>query len=214
MKVVIYTLPMRPAYKDKKLVFPNETVYPVDGNKAIEYGGAVRYAINGILYNALKKGEEAKIIFILTDGENSCSGEHRENFIKEFEAINAGKSLSLSYADVKIPFQATKRTYNRLLVDLAETVPENAEIYADMTFGSKPEVLSLFCALKFVENFRNAAIEYIVYGKVDFNKKTNEPENPMIFDLTSLYYLFDLIGSIEAADAEAGSKLLKDFFAE
>jgi cobalamin biosynthesis Co2+ chelatase CbiK len=190
-----------------------EVVYPVDGNKALEYHKPVRYAINGILHNVLQKGEAVQFIFVMTTGENSCCKENREIFIREFERINAEKGLLPSYADVEIPFQAVKQTYNKLITDLAEKVPENAEIYADMTFGSKPEVLSLFCALIFVENFRNAVIQYIVYGKAEFNKKTRALENPVIFDLTSLYYLFKVLGTMQSPDAGAALDLLKDFFA-
>ena len=107
----------------------------------------------------------------------------------------------------------TKKTYNRLITDLTEIIPEKAEIFADITYGYKPEILSLFCALRFVEEFREANVQYIVYGKVEFNKNTNEKEHPMLYDITSLYYLFKLIGTIGTTDAETASKMLQDFFA-
>jgi hypothetical protein len=82
-----------------------------------------------------------------------------------------------------------------------------------MTYGIKPTVLPLFCALAFAEKYCDSLIEYIVYGKVDFNRETRKAEGPMIFDMTSLYYLFKLIGTIEAPDAEAASNLLNGFLA-
>jgi hypothetical protein len=96
---------------------------------------------------------------------------------------------------------------------LADKIPDNAELYADITYGSKPEILSLFCALRFAEEFRNAVVQYFVYGKAERNKKTRKLEDLMIFDITSLYYLFNLMGSLRASDAESASKKLKDFFA-
>jgi hypothetical protein len=190
-------------------------VYPVDGNKAIEYDKPVRYPINGVLARILKKGEEIKIILVLTAGKNSFCEENKKNFAAELEGINTetGAVISYDYVEIPVPAIATKQTYNRLITDLAEKIPERSELYVDMTYGFKPEALSLFCALKFVENFHSAVIEYIVYGKAEFNKNTRAAENPMIFDLTSLYYLFNLVSSMEAANTEDGLKLLKNFFA-
>jgi len=207
MKVVIVTVPMKPPHE------VGQMTYPVDGNKAIEYGKPVRSPINGVLAKTLQKDEKVKVIYIMTTGENSECERNKQVFREELDGINTGIGADLTYDTVEIGFLPTKNTYNKLITDLAEKVPENAEIYADYTFGSKPEILSLFCAFRFVEEFRNAIVQYIVYGKVEFNKKTRELEHPMLFDTTSLYYLFKLMGTMGGAkDAEGAMKLLKDFF--
>jgi hypothetical protein len=110
-------------------------------------------------------------------------------------------------------FTGTKQAHNKLISDLAAKIPDNAEIYADITYGIKNEILSLVCALRFAEEFRDAVVQYLVYGKLETNPITRERENPMLFDITSLYYLFKLIGTIGAADAETALKVLNDFFA-
>jgi len=207
MKVVICTMPMRA---------PNEVeaiIYPVDGNKVIEYDKAVRSPVNAVLAKTLKKGEELRVIYIMTTGENSCCEENKRVFIGELEKINTEIGAVLTYDTVEMEFLATKHTYNKLITDLTEKIPENAELYIDITYGFKPEILSLFCALRFVEEFHNAVVQYFIYGKVEFNKKTREKENAMIYDITSLYYLFKLIGTIGTTNAETASKVLKDFFA-
>jgi len=207
MKVVIVTVPMKRSDKIEPVL------YPVDGNKAVEYGKPVRCPVNGILAKTLEKGEQVKVIHIVTTGENSECEENKRNFITELEEINSEIEAVLSYETIEIPFLPTKQTYNRLLTDLSDKIPDNAEIYVDITYGHKPEILSLFCAFRFVEEFRDALVQYVVYGKVEFNPKTGKIEHPMLFDITSLYYLFKLIGTISAADAESASKILQDFFA-
>ena len=195
---------------------PNEVkavIYPVDGNETVEYNKPVYCPVNGILAKTLKKDEEVKVIYIQTAGENSEGEKNKANFIDELEGINSKIGAVLSYERVDMDFLPTKGTYNKLLTDLADKIPEDAEIFADITYGFKPEILSLFCALRFVEQFREALVQYIVYGKVEFNKITKEIEHPMIFDITSLYYLFKLIGSMDNTDAETASKVLKEFFA-
>ena len=207
MKVVVITEPMNQPSWIKPVI------YPVDGNKAIEYEKPIRCPVNGVLAKTMKKGEEVKIIYIMTVGKNSFCEENKKVFIDELEAINSEIGAVLSYDTVEIDFLATNKTYYKLITDLADKIPDNAELYADITYGSKPAILSLFCALRFVEEFRNAVVQYFVYGRAERNKKTNKLEDLMIFDITSLYYLFNLMGSLRASDAESASKKLKDFFA-
>jgi hypothetical protein len=207
MKIVIITVPMMRADK----VTPIK--YPVEGNKVIEYEKPVRCPINSVLAKTLKKSDEIKVIFIMTTGENSECEQNRKNFTEELEGINKEIGAVLSYDAVTIDFLPVKQTYNKLITDLTEKIPERAEIYTDITFGFKPEILSLFCALRFVEEFRDAVVQYIVYGKVEFNPETGEKVFPLLFDITSLYYLFKLIGTIGNTDYETASKMLQDFFA-
>jgi len=205
MKTVIISVPMKQEV---------ETIqYPVDGNKSIEYKKPVCCPINGVLAKTLKKDEKAKVIYIITKGENSDCEQKKRTFIEELESINKEIGAVLSYDTIEIDFEPTKKTYNKIIIDLAEKIPENAEIYADTTFGFKAIPLSLFCALRFVEEFREAIVQYIIYGKVEFDKETRKPKNPMLYDITSLYYLFKLMGTMGASNADDALKTLKDFFA-
>ena len=206
MKTVIITVPM----KQPGLV--KQVTYGIDGNIAIKYDQPVSCPINGILAKTLKKDEQVQVIYIMTVGGNSQCEENRRNFITDLEKINVGIGAVLSYDAVEIEFLPTKKTYNKLLTDLSEKIPENAEIYSDITYGNKPEILSLFCALRFVEEFRDAMVQYIVYGKADFNQNGGI-DDPMLYDITSLYYLFKLMGTMGATNAENAMETLKDFFA-
>jgi len=207
MKTVIITVPMRPPREIEAVQ------YPVDGNKAVEYEKPVRCPVNSVLAKTLQKGEQVKVIFILTTGKNSECEQNKKIYIEELESINKEIGAVISYDAIEIDFEPTKKTYNKLITDLAEKIPNNAELYADTTFGFKAIPLSLFCALRFVEEFRDAVVQYIVYGKVEFNKETRKAENPMLYDITSLYYLFKLMGSMGASSAEDALETLKDFFA-
>jgi hypothetical protein len=207
MKTVIITVPMKPPHEIEAIQ------YPMDGNKSVEYEKPVRCPINGILAKTLNKGEQVKVIFILTKGENSQCERNKRVYIEELGNINKEIGAVLNHDTIEIDFEPTKKTYNKLITDLAEKIPDNAEIYVDTTFGFKAIPLSLFCALRFVEEFRDAIVQYIVYGKVEFKDGKPLPESAMIYDITSLYYLFKLMGSMGASSAEVAMKTLKDFFA-
>jgi hypothetical protein len=213
MKVIIISVPMMPKKTLSGKDILQKVIYPVDGNKSIEYDKPVCCPVNGILARTLKKGEDVKIIYLMTTGENSCCEDNKQVFIEEIEGINAEIGAILNYDIVEMEFQATRQTHNRLILDIADKIPENAEIFADITYGFKTEIFSLICALRFVEEFRDALVQYIIYGKLEKNPKTNQYEDSMIYDVASLYYLFKLIGSMGDADLETATKTLKDFFA-
>jgi len=202
MKVVIVTVPMM---KEGKL---KAQKYPVGEDKYIE----VFSPINSILAKELENGEKIKVIYINTTGENSESDKNMNIFTDELKNICEEKEVNWELTPINIEFLPTNQTYNKIIKELSDNIPENAEIYVDITFSYKPAILSLFCALRFVELFRNAVIQYIVYGKVEFNKVTDEAEKPVLFDITSLYYLFKLMGTMGNADAETATETLKDFF--
>jgi hypothetical protein len=147
MKTVIITVPMKPFHEVEAVK------YQMDGNKAVEYDKPVRCPINGVLAKTLKRDEQVKVIYILTTGENSECKRNKSAYTEELEGINKEVGAILSYDVIEIDFEPTKRTYNKLITDLAEKIPDNAEIYADTTFGFKPETLSLLCTFRFIKKF-------------------------------------------------------------
>jgi len=205
MKVVIVTAPMM---NPDRLIAKQ---YPVDGSDKINCKMPVRSPINSVLATKLQKDEDVKVIYITIKDNKKCT-QNIKNFTEELETINKEIEAKISYTNVEIEFKPTKQTYNKLITDLAEKVPNEAELFIDITYSYKPAILSLFCALRFVEEFNDAVIQYIVYGKVEFDDD-NKPQNPMLYDITSLYYLFKLMGTMGATNAEEALKTLKDFFA-
>ena len=210
MKTAVIIVPMMPP----RAVEPIN--YPVDGSKAIEYGKPVRCPANGVLAKTMKKGEEVRVIYIIAAGPNSYCDEMRDIFWAELKDINKEIQADLKEPIiVEMEFQATRHVNYKLILDLANAIPESAEIIADITYGFKTETLASICALRFAEDFRSATVQHLIYAKLETNQKTRKKENPMLYDVTSLYYLFKLMGTIGegGADAETAMKILKDFFA-
>ena len=206
MKVAVITIPMRLPEKVGRFE------YSVDGDKAIEYRKPILCPVNAVLAKTLKKDEEVKVIYVLTTGKHSSFEQNLVNFRDELEGINAEIGAKLSFDTIKIEFRPVKATFNKILTELADKIPDDAEIYADITFGDKPSIVSLLCAIKFAEEFRDAVVQYVVYGKIEFYDEDDKKTGPVIFDITSLYYFFNLIGSMRASDAESAFKKLKNFF--
>ena len=63
------------------------------------------------------------------------------------------------------------------VIHLIDKIPENAELYIDVTYGSKAQIFSLLCALKFVEEYRNADVQRIIYAKPEIEiDQVEKPE--------------------------------------
>jgi len=274
--------------------------YSVYGDRILEYDKPVRCPGNAVLATKLKKGEELKVIYVMTsptmitdtgeylyntedDSHENYVNINKSEFFKELEDINRGIGAVISkdtvdtipviyndfnepiYNESDIPSDKTPREpeesfrctplrlrYDKLIIDLFDKIPENAELYVDITYGSKTEILSLFCALRFADEFCNADVQKIFHSqpdelhKVDTRRtrdslhdepydqeayfqrildRTNSPDsqpdeiNPSknklkfrITDVTSTYYLFKIINTIEAPDKETASKIFKRVF--
>jgi hypothetical protein len=186
--------------------------YPVNGNKTIEYEGEVLFPVNAVLAKTLKKDEEGKVVFLSTSGggENHSS-ENMEKFQAELNAFNNGIGARLSYEIIETPFDPQKEVFEQLIGSLISKLGQKTQIIADITFGIKPLPMILFCALNFAEKFYSATVEHIIYGKIEF--AGGKTLNPMIYDLTPLYYLNKLIGSMECKTAASAVELLNEFFA-
>jgi hypothetical protein len=205
MKLVICGSPLQPV---------SALRYPVEGNSAIEYEREVCFPVNAVLAKTMKTGEQVNVILVVTKGETGDSTKNAGVFTSELNGINEKIGAIIRCDILAIPFEPVKNTFDLFLSDLIEKIPPGADIIADITYGMKPTVLPLFCALNFAEKFCDASIQNIIYGKAERNKQTGKmTENPKIFDVTPLFYLNKLIGTMECPDAETAKKILGDFFA-
>jgi hypothetical protein len=203
MKTIIATMPM------KKELYSFR--YPVQGNSAIEYDGEVRFAVNGVLARILEPKEAVKLLFIVTRGGADQGHENARLFREEFDRLTADKAIAVTEETIEIKDAPTKGEFEKLISRLIDAIGNNAEIIGDITFGSKPFPFILLCAINFAEMFKGASLLHLIYGHVEW-PTGQPPRNPMLYDVTSLYYLQKLIGAMQDRSEKTASKMLADFF--
>ena len=204
MKLIITTVPMK---KDISLFH-----YPVVGNSIIEYEKEVIFPVNAVLAKSLQKEERGKVLFLSTSGgDQNYSKDNIEKFKEELTKINAEIKADLSWETIDVPFDPQNEVFEQLAGGIISQFEKDCQIIADITYGIKPLPMILFCTLQFAEKFFNATILNIVYGKVEFGRQ-NKPENPKLYDITSLFYLNKMIGAMECESGEVASNILNDFF--
>ncbi|GHT92652.1 hypothetical protein FACS1894140_4990 [Spirochaetia bacterium] len=198
-------------------------VYKVDGNSTLESDKKVIFPVSGVLARTLQKGEKVKIVLFATENAAGDYTKYIDAFKEELKAINTRIGADIEYADkpIVMPFDGNRKTFDQTLRALIAEVKEDTQIIADITYGSKIQPILLFSALNFAEKYFNADIKTIIYGKVDFVPDPNNPDprakkipkNPVIYDLTPLYYLNSLTNVIDCKSAADARKMLDDFFA-
>ena len=199
-KIVFSNLPMRRDLSPLK--------YPVDGNKTIEYDGKVIFPVNSVLARTLKKDDAVKVVLLSKTDLDGNSAVNAGLFQKELNEINRKIGADIEYITLATPFEETKCVHETLLKDMIAKLENGAEITADVTYGPKTLPIVMFSVLGFAEKFFKCDIKNIIYGKVDFPNGSKTPQNPLIYDLTPLYYLNSVTSAIECGDSGEAVKIL------
>ncbi|MDE7227062.1 MAG: hypothetical protein K2N31_01920 [Treponemataceae bacterium] len=210
-KIVFADIPMK-----EMIAGRDGQCYARTGNAGCTYKGTVVYPINAVLAEKMKAGDDMKVVLLKTMTQDGNAEKNAELFRQELDAINAGIGARIAYEMIDTDFVETKENHEKRLRAMLAKIEDGAQLYADITFGQKPLPMVLMCVLHFAEKFFDADIKKIVYGKVDFVRHDDGksyPENPELYDVTSLYYLNGLVGAMEAPSGEAALKALDAFFA-
>ena len=206
MKIVFSDLPMK-----KELHSFN---YKVDGNKTIEYEGEVVFPVNAVLAKTMQKGEKVKIVLLSKKDIEGNSKKNEVKFKEELNEINRNIGADIEYVSpIETPFTETRNVHKKIIRDMVATLEENTEIIGDVTYGPKPLPIIMFAVMNFAEKFFKANIKNIIYGKVDFiddgsGTGKTKPVNPIIFDLTPLYYLNNLTKTMSYKSSKDAVKAL------
>lgn len=190
--------------------------YARTGNTGCTYKGTVVYPINAVLAEKMKAGDDVKVVLLKTMTQDGNAEKNAELFRQELDAINAEIGAHIAYEMIDTDFIETKANHEKRLRAMLAKIEDGAQLYADITFGQKPLPMVLMCVLHFAEKFFDADVKKIVYGKVDFVRHDDGksyPENPELYDVTSLYYLNGLVGAMEAPSGAAALQSLDAFFA-
>lgn len=189
----------------------NAMVYAGTGNTNCNYSKPVMFAINAVLAETLKKGDEVRVVLLRTLDKAGNSGKNSGLFMQELDSINSEIGAKISYETLESEFKETKDIHETRLKEILDKIEENTEIYADITYGPKPLPMILMCVISFAEKFLNCEVKSVVYGKVDFDDN-DKPCNPELYDVTSLYYLNNLTNSMVVDNEKDARQNLNEFF--
>ena len=189
MKIIFSDIPMK-----KEL---HAFRYNTDAGNETVYEEEVIFPVSAYLAKTLKKGEKVRVVLLGKEDPEGNSLVNAEVFRKECDSINQKIGADIEYITLMTPFVETREIHEGLLRDMIGQLVPDAELIGDITYGPKSLPIILFCLFNFAEKYFHAQIKSIVYGKVNFvddgsGTGKTKPINPVLYDLTSLYYLNSL----------------------
>lgn len=187
--------------------------YSVDDNSLIEYSGETYYAINSVLAQTLKKDDEVKLVLIETLAGDKAGKKNAQLFMDELNELNKC-GAQISYNIIPSEFVETKAKYKELYKKLVSNLKQDAELYADITFGVKTLPILILNAMQFGEKFFDCSIGNVIYLKTEFKDGKIVEGSQCIYDITSLYMLSTFTNTIECSSGERAIAALDALFEE
>lgn len=185
-KVFITTVPEQPAGKLKAYVY-------YANQEDIRMDSETEYPIFNVLENEHGDEHELTLIAIKQDGENfDYNYEILKTDISEFEKKHNEK---INLVLINRGKEETNDVYTDLFNKLAKAIPDNCNIFADITYGTKPGYSIIFAAMTYARRLKfNIDIDKVVYGKIFWGE-----DRAKIYDITQLFYINYLIEDIANA---------------
>lgn len=207
LKQFIVTVSMLPEDKLRELSYSFEA-FPKDDPVSS------RFPAIPLIKKNLNKSDDYEIIAIMTDDENGFSKINLDYFKDELKKLSDQLGYEIALKDENIltvqPYE-TQQKHIAFFNSLCKSYKKNAELYVDVTYGTKVSIISQFATLVYAEKNMNCDIAQIIYGLL-FGKKDND--SGIIYDIRCLYELNMLIHSCSSIPNMDIEKMLDMFEGE
>ena len=185
------------------------------------YAEAIYFPINALMANQLQKNDELTVIILKFNDDMNPANEKNfqanyQIFQNEMNKINETIGAKIEYKIIETDFVETNDVFAERFLNIFNILEQDCTIYTDITFGPKTATLLIMNLLSFAENFYDAVIEAIIYGKTSFIATGEQTETTAkggkVLDVSSLYFLNNLTDAIHAQSPQDAIKVLKELF--
>ncbi|MBO5692022.1 MAG: hypothetical protein J6R96_09220 [Spirochaetaceae bacterium] len=185
------------------------------------YAEAIYFPINALMANQLQKNDELTVIILKFNDDMNPTSENNfqanyQIFQNEMNKINETIGAKIEYKIIETDFVETNDVFAERFLNIFNILEQDCTIYTDITFGPKTATLLIMNLLSFAENFYDADIEAIIYGKTSFIATGDQTETTAkggkVLDVSSLYFLNNLTDAIHAQSPQDAIQVLKELF--
>ena len=161
--------------------------YKAADNQLLVYDMPTSFPIITAINGYVEKGENIEIITIVSEYENA---EYNYGlFKKEMAELSSKKGFTYNLKEVRVPYNNFIDTELELFGKLIECTNDNDNLYACLTYGSKPFPIVQIMALNYAYRIHNNVnIDCVVYGAKNHNNGEME-----VYDITSLIYIDETV---------------------
>lgn len=202
MKRFIFTVPIQP-----QGALHLSHYEPGDSCALLKNDRMTRFPIIIPMSNAVKKNEKIKITAVLIDRANV--EKIYELFRSEVESLADEIGFEYELSEIRMPNNEDAVTHINLFKELARVfaASDGEELYACITYGTKPMPMLLLMALTYAYKICNGfTIEAIVYGAFDHSDNKSR-----VFDVSGLFYLDSAVNNMADLGLSDPLKLIDEF---
>ena len=184
----------------------NETLYKPIENEKLKYK-ETRFPVIPLINGYVECGEKICLLLIRTKREAT---ERNKCFLEqELDILKKEKNIDVELCEIFTDDSEDIKTQLKLFIDIISKISDGDELYACMTYGTKPTPIIEMMALNYgYRALNNISIGAIVYGLYHHEKDMDYGE---IFDITALFYMDEMVNKIAAMGVEDPETLLKEF---
>lgn len=154
------------------------------------------FPISNLIAEYVKPEEENVVMTIVTKSEktDTYAVENYNKFCQEVEDIAASKGAEVKMVEIEMSNIAKSDSHMDLFQKLIGSFNDDDIIYTDITYGFKSTPIVIFSVLNYLyKTKKNIDIKHIIYGHL---YDGTQERNPEIFDITSLFYINSLSGTM------------------
>lgn len=182
--------------------------YEAVGNDKLEMEGETSFPILTALNGYTEAGEKIRVIAAATDIAATVA--NRDAFAEETRKLCEKKGVLLPQGVefLLVPQDERVAAHAETFQKLIDYVDDDDELFACMTYGTKPQSMALMMAMRYAYRAkRNASFSAIVYGAVERPGQDRSQWRAKVYDMTALLQLEELSRLL----AERGIKDPKGF---
>lgn len=184
MKKFILVIPLQPPGSLHQVQYISEE------SKLLDYKEKTRFPIITAMANAIKPQENVQIVVILTDAEHVPM--NFQFFKDEVELLSKSKDFSYHIEEITTQYDERIDAQLKLFMDIISKIHDDSQLYACITYGTKPTPIILSMALQYgYKVLNNTSVECIIYGKYDHARN-----NSYIYDTTALFFMESIINQV------------------
>lgn len=193
MKKIITVAPMQP-------VSPDGECYTAINNDRLQYDEPACYPVLPLINGYIKPGEAVEVYILTTEEHDQCGKNYCE-MAGLIQSLCQKIGASCAVSSIPVPFDESPATHLSTFQALLNRIGDGDILYADMTYGSKCQAITLMMGLNYAyQSCENCTVECFVYGSKDFSAAARKGKR--IFDVTSLFLMDQIVNEL----AKSGSR--------
>lgn len=166
-------------------------LYHPMGNSKLRCDTPIAFPILAAVNGYTELGEDIRVVAVVTD--NDDAKRNLEIFRESLGEICQVRGIhcSAGVETVTVPQDDRVAVHIATFQKLIDLVEDNDELFACMTFGTKPLAQAMLLAVQYAYRVKNnARISCIVYGQID---RSQEKAQASIYDMTALVQLDEIV---------------------